>query len=109
MEGGLRVFVARSYSARLLGLALLADLEPGQALLIPGCSSVHTFGMRFAIDVAFLRAETVVAVHERLPPFRIVSAPRTARAEIAALELAAGQARRLGIRPGSRLPPARFL
>ena len=56
LEGGLRVFVARSYRARLLGLALLADLDPCQALLIPRCRSVHTFGMRFPIDVAFLDA-----------------------------------------------------
>lgn len=38
---------------RFLGLARLDyDSAPG-ALLIPRCSSIHTFGMRFAIDVHF--------------------------------------------------------
>ena len=52
--GGLDVRVARSPRARLLGLALLADLPRGTALLIPRCRSLHTFGMRFPIDVVFL-------------------------------------------------------
>ena len=109
MGGELLIRTADGFARRFAGLIGRSGLPPGQALLIPSCRSIHTIGMRFAIDVAFLRAETVVAVYERVPPFRIVRAPGTPRAEIAALELAAGQARRLGIRPGSRLPPARFL
>ena len=50
------VFVASSARARLLGLALLDDLPGGVALLLPGCRSVHTIGMRFALDLAFLDA-----------------------------------------------------
>ncbi len=46
--------VAASASARLLGLSHL-DREPaGPGLLIPRCRSVHTFGMRFALDIFFL-------------------------------------------------------
>lgn len=45
---------ATTLRSRLLGLALLRDPPSGHALLIPHCHSVHTFGMRFAIDVAFL-------------------------------------------------------
>jgi uncharacterized membrane protein (UPF0127 family) len=52
--GALDVRVARSPRARLLGLALLGELPAGTALLIPGCGSVHTIGMRFSIDVLFL-------------------------------------------------------
>ena len=48
------MFVARSFRARLLGLAFLRRLPPDCGLLIPRCSSVHTFGMRFALDVVFL-------------------------------------------------------
>jgi hypothetical protein len=46
-----------SIQARLLGLALLHEIPVGCALLIPRCSSIHTFGMRFAIDVGFLGPE----------------------------------------------------
>ncbi len=57
---GLEVAVARSRRARLLGLS---HLEPGAAppgLLIPRCRSVHTFGMRFALDLYFLGEGGVV-------------------------------------------------
>ena len=55
LDDGLVVHEAVSLGARLLGLALLrAPPPPGHALLIPHCRSVHTFGMRFPMDVAFL-------------------------------------------------------
>src|SRR4051795_6088541 len=44
---------ANTLASRLLGLAFLRSLPSGHALLIPDCRSVHTFGMRFPIDVAF--------------------------------------------------------
>ena len=46
--------VADTPAARLLGLALLDREEAGPGLLIPDCRSVHTFGMRFPLDVWFL-------------------------------------------------------
>lgn len=65
--------MARSFRARLLGLALLADLPEDCALLIPRCSCVHTFGMRFAIDVAFIDAHGhEIAMRRDVRPCRIV-------------------------------------
>ena len=49
-----RVPVAVTLLSRLLGLSLLRPGRAGEGLLIPGCRSVHTFGMRFALDVVFL-------------------------------------------------------
>jgi uncharacterized protein len=46
--------VATTRRARLLGLALLDRDAAGPGLLIPGCRSVHGFGMRFSLDVWFL-------------------------------------------------------
>ena len=40
--------------SRLLGLMGLETLDPGHALLLPRCRSVHTFGMRFALDLIWL-------------------------------------------------------
>jgi uncharacterized membrane protein (UPF0127 family) len=54
LAGGLTVYEATTLRARLLGLALLRELPAGHALLIPDCASVHTFGMRFPLDVVFL-------------------------------------------------------
>lgn len=45
--------VAERPLQRLAGLAVLAP-ERARPLLIPGCRSVHTVGMRFPIDVIFL-------------------------------------------------------
>jgi uncharacterized membrane protein (UPF0127 family) len=71
--GGERVYIARSFRARLVGLVGLAGPPHGCALLIPRCSCVHTFGMRFPLDVAFLDARgEEVAVRRAVRPGRIV-------------------------------------
>ncbi len=77
--GDLRIHVARSRRARLLGLALLARMPPDAGLLIPRCRSVHTFGMRFAIDLVFLdrRGATLLTV-PGVRPGRVVSCPGAA-------------------------------
>lgn len=51
---GAIVPVAGSRLGRLLGLALLDRRRAGAGLLIPSCCAVHTFGMRFPLDVVFL-------------------------------------------------------
>ena len=54
---GIEVPLASSPRARLLGLTLL-DLErAGAGLLIPSCRSIHTFGMRFALDIRFIDSD----------------------------------------------------
>jgi uncharacterized protein len=59
--------------ARLLGLAFLDREEAGVGLLIPGCRSVHTFGMRFDLDLAFLGEDgSVVTTRRAVPPRRVV-------------------------------------
>jgi len=84
---GRRVPVAATRRARLLGLALLDRDSAGAGLLIPGCRSVHTFGMRFALDLVFLDGAMVpVSVRRRVPPHRL-ALERRARS---VLELPAG-------------------
>jgi uncharacterized protein len=51
---GREVPVARGYRARLLGLAGMRREQAGVGLLLPRCASVHTFGMRFRLDLVFL-------------------------------------------------------
>jgi uncharacterized protein len=61
---------------------------------------VHTLFMRFPIDVVFLDRElSVVAVRPDLVPWRTAGA----RGAKVSLELAAGEAARLGIKPGMKL------
>ena len=83
---GVEIIVARSFRSRLVGLAL-RRAPPPYALLIPGCRCVHTFGMRFALDLAWLDAEgRVLGVDRGVPPGRIVAR----RGACAVLEAPAG-------------------
>ena len=68
---GYTVPVATTRRARLLGLAFLDRFAVGEGLLLPGCRSVHTFGMLVAVDVLFLDAEgQVIEVRRGVPPRR---------------------------------------
>jgi uncharacterized membrane protein (UPF0127 family) len=70
---GFSVRVATTRRARLLGLALLRRERAGEGLLIPGCRSVHTFGMRVPLDLIFLdRDERIVRIARGIPPRRII-------------------------------------
>ena len=96
--GRLQVRVALGLRARLLGLAGLRAAPAGVGLLLPRTRSVHTFGMRFALDLVWLDARGRVArVDAAVPPRRV----RACHAARAVLELAAGGADRAGLRPGA--------
>jgi uncharacterized membrane protein (UPF0127 family) len=76
---GVRVPVAAGTRARLLGLARLDRESAGAGLLIPRCRSVHTFGMRFALDVVFLDAAgRPLSICRGVPPRRFVFERRAA-------------------------------
>lgn len=79
--------VAGDPLSRLVGLAFLDRDRAPQGLLFPRCRSVHTFGMRFTLDLLFLGAtgRPLVAVREVCPGHR-VRVPRAA----AVLELPSG-------------------
>ena len=69
---GREVPVAIGPQARLLGLAGLGPAQAGPGLLLPRCASVHTFGMRFALDLVFLDdAGSVLAVRRGVPARRL--------------------------------------
>ncbi len=83
-----RVDVAATHAARAVGLLTRNGLEPGEALWIVPSRGVHTWGMRFAIDVLALdEAGTVVDCVSNLRPWR-VRLPRKGTAGV--LELPAG-------------------
>jgi hypothetical protein len=75
--------VASTPWRRVVGLALRRD-PPPHALLIPRCRSVHTFGMRFDLDIAFLDGEGRVLRFERAVPRNRVLVCRRASAVLEA-------------------------
>jgi uncharacterized protein len=63
--------VAVSRRVRFLGLTLLDRRSAGAGLLLPGCRSVHTFGMRFPLDLVFLDVDLrPVSLRRAVPPGR---------------------------------------
>ena len=96
-----QVRVARSLWARFWGLMGRRSLPEGDGVLITPCSSVHTFFMRFPIDVIFLdRDNSVVKIVPAMRPWRTALGGRGARS---ALELDAGAAESNGLEPGDVL------
>jgi uncharacterized membrane protein (UPF0127 family) len=90
-----------TFLSRLVGLLGTAAIAEGEGLWIVPCRSVHTLGMRYPIDVAFLDARgIVVGVLEGLPPNRVGRVFRDARG---ALELRSGILAATGTSPGDRL------
>lgn len=93
--------VAASFISRLVGLLGRTGLSPGEALIIPRCQSIHMCGMRFPIDAVFVdRAWRVVALYERLRPWRLTRLVLNAWAVI---ELPAGTVLKAGVAQGDRL------
>lgn len=81
---GVEVAVASGRRARLLGLAGIPRERAGGGLLIPRCASVHSFGMRFELDLFFLdAAEQPLMVCRALPPRRFA----WCRGAVAVLEI----------------------
>ena len=87
--------VARSHKAKARGLLGRTGIEG--ALVIEKCRSVHTIGMKFPIDVAYLDAEGVVLKITHMRPFRIGAPVRSAAVVI---EGASGAFERWGLQVG---------
>ena len=64
--------VATSFTDRLIGLMFSKDLGDKDALIIKKCKSIHTFFMRYAIDVMFIdNKKTIVKIIRNINPFRM--------------------------------------
>jgi uncharacterized membrane protein (UPF0127 family) len=82
------------------GLLGRDGLPAGHALIIAPTNLVHTFFMRFALDLLFVRRDgTVVKTKSSLPARRIAGALRG----YAVIEMAAGELSRSGTQAGDRL------
>ncbi len=70
------------------------------AMVLPGTRAVHTFGMRFPLDVAFCDQDLVVVDTATLRPRRVCLPRRRGRTVI---EAEAGAFERWGLQVGDRL------
>ncbi|WP_103509998.1 DUF192 domain-containing protein [Streptomyces sp. SM13] len=90
--------IAASYRARTRGLLGRDGIE-GAMMLTP-CGSVHTFRMRFPIDVAYLDRKFTVLAVRTMKPGRL-GLPRLRARHV--VEAEAGAMERWGMRPGVRV------
>ncbi len=107
-ESGQRIInqlsIADGFFTRLVGLLSHDSLSTDEGLLITQCKQVHTFFMRFPIDVLFLDKSKKVIGKETLKPWRVSKIHFKADSVI---EIQAGLAEKLGIKVGDKLgvPP----
>lgn len=94
-------WVAEGFFSRFRGLMGRRALPDEEGILFPACNSIHTFFMRFPIDVVFLSQDgRVIEIVEDLPSWRLLL-PRTRARHV--LELRSHRSRELGIAVGSQL------
>ena len=102
-----RLIPAFNSAARRTGLLQHGELPAGSAMIIAPSNAIHTFFMKFAIDVAFVGRDGVVRkIRSAVAPWRIAAALRAH----AVIELRAGVLERANTVIGDRLvirPPDR--
>lgn len=95
-----RARLASSFYDRFIGLMGQAELPPGDGLHLVPCNSIHTFFMRFPIDVVFLDTQNrVVSLRSGLRPWRATAIGRAH----SVLELPTGVAAATGTSLGNLL------
>ncbi len=81
--------LASSLGQRMKGLLGQDSLSANEALILKSCSSIHTFFMRFSIDVLFLDKDMqIIRLFRNMPPNRL--SPTVWGSKIA-IELPAGR------------------
>lgn len=81
--------VAENFFTRSIGLLSRKSIFENEGLIIKPCCSIHTFFMKFAIDVLFINKQNeVIALYENVKPYRILPIHLNSSYIV---ELAAGQ------------------
>lgn len=95
------VDTAEAVFSRTKGLLGKEGLQESHALLIRPCKQIHTFFMRFPIDVVFVNARgQVIKIIPDMQPFRLSGIYLNAAL---AVELPAGTLKKTSTQPGDSL------
>ena len=100
VELGRKVRSAASLIDRAIGLLLTPSLRAGEGMYLSPCKSVHTFFMRYPIDVLFLDSEGAILHQDTLRPWRVSGWQAQSRG---VLEFMEGTLSRTGTRVGDRI------
>jgi uncharacterized protein len=97
MDLGRHIRLASSLKDRTIGLLSTPRLAEGEGMYLTPCRSIHTFFMRYAIDVLFIDADGKVLGQETFRPWRLSPCYLKSRG---VLELAEGTLAKTGTRIG---------
>lgn len=90
--------LANNPVTRFMGLMFRKGLGDSCGLMLEPCNEIHTFNMRFSIDVLTLsRDNEILAIFDSVKPWRVKPSVKNGRKVI---ELNPGEAERLGIKCG---------
>jgi uncharacterized protein len=95
------VHVARSMYDRSLGLIGRKRLDESEAMWFAKCGAIHTWFMRFTIDVAFLDSHhRIIKLCSSVPPWRLLVAAHPSSFTV---EMSQGTISRTELRTGDIL------
>ena len=98
------VMKAESFRQRLVGLLGHSHLDSDSTLWIARCNSIHTWFMRFAIDVVFVDKQLKIqSIHKNVRPWRMTLPKRSADS---VFEFAAGTLEPFDLKQGDQLDVA---
>jgi uncharacterized membrane protein (UPF0127 family) len=96
--------IADNPFTRIRGLLGRSTLEKDEGLLIVPCSSIHMFGVKFALDVIFISRENVITDFvENIAPGKMYIAKKEIGKAHAALEVVPGTIQSTGTQRGDKI------
>lgn len=94
-----QIKIADNFLIRLIGL-LKNKNSKNSNLYIPSCNSIHTFFMKFSIDVIMTDSKgKIVFLKENVKPFQIISCPKAKDT----IELEIGSIKKFKIKKGDMI------
>jgi uncharacterized membrane protein (UPF0127 family) len=96
--------IADNPFTRIRGLLGRSTLEKDEGLLIVPCSSIHMFGVKFALDVIFISHENIITDFvENIAPGKVYIAKKEIGKAHAALEVVPGTIQLTGTKRGDKI------
>jgi len=93
-----KIIKADSFLSKLFGLIIRKKLKCREGFLIENCSSIHTFWMRYSIDIVFLdKKNSVLEIYNNFRPFRVTP---FIKGSYSVLELRSGEVKKTSLKVG---------
>jgi len=95
------VFIADNFFRRFSGLLFRKPLKDNEIFVLKDCKSIHTIGMRYSLDAAFLDDNgRIIEIFEDLKPWKIT--PYITKADLV-LEVLSGFIKKNSLAVGDRI------